>query len=653
MCGIAGMVDFQGLDPGSDNIGLRMAETLVHRGPDDAGLFTDTVASLGHRRLSIIDLGAGHQPLCNEDGSVWVAFNGEIYNYRELAAQLRRAGHTFRTQTDTEVIVHLYEAHGPAFVDQLNGMFAIALWDARRRKLLLVRDRIGIKPLYYAPLPTGIAFGSELKAVTACPDVDTTLDESALLDYLTFGHIPAPRTIYRRVRKLEPGWMILADEDGLQHRQWWDIPFPAEAPPDEPHRQAEWTDRFADLLDDAIRLRMIADVPLGAFLSGGVDSSAVVAGMSQHTREPILTHTVGFAESDVDERSAARTTAAALRTAHHEVLVEPEAASLLPRLVRQFDEPFADPSALAMYHLSKVTRERVKVALSGDGGDEMLAGYRRYRFDLAESAVRQRCPAWLRRSTLGVAGRLYPTADWLPRPLRAKATLLNLACNDADGHLRSVSLRGGTLPESLLHPDLRLNLKDHDPFDAGRALHASCPSPEPLNRLLYMDMKSLMVDGILTKVDRMSMAVGLEVRVPLLDHRIVELAARMPVSLKMAPQGNKHVLRKTVARWLPPEVADRPKHGFDLPLDAWFRGPLHDLSMDALTGPSARLGQWLDRRATRRLLDQHQRGVTNNGVVLWALLNLELWARGMDASTDQSPAPPVAEQRRPVAEIAS
>ena len=630
MCGIAGMVRFAGLAPEEREVGAMMAATLGHRGPDDAGLLADGVASLGHRRLSIIDPAGGHQPVSNEDGSIHVVFNGEIYNFPALADRLRGRGHTLASRCDTEVIAHLYEDHGESFVEQLNGMFAIAIWDARRRTLLLVRDRLGIKPLYWYDDGRRILFGSELKAILAAPGVARRIDPRALCDYLTFGHVPAPGTIFDGIRKLEPGFMAVCRTTGTRLRRWWDIPF-GQTDDDEntiaEHERKRWVEEFSALLEDAVRLRLIADVPVGAFLSGGVDSAAVAAAMCRQSGGAVLTHTVGFDEQDHDERAAARVVAGRLGTDHHEVMVRPDAAWAAAELSRYFDQPFADSSAIPTHYLSQVARERVKVALAGDGGDEMLAGYRRYRFDLAESAVRARCPAWLRHHALGLAGAIWPKGDWLPRPLRAKRTLQNLACDDATAHLRSVSLAAGTLPLLLLHPEVLDQTGGYDPFDCGRELHARCRSRDRLNRLLYLDMKTLLPDDMLTKVDRASMAVGLEVRVPLLDYRIVELTARMPTALKLAGRQNKIVLRHAVRNWLGPDVADRPKKGFDVPVDDWFRGPLRDLACDTLEGRDALYHQWVDPRGVRSLLRDHRIGLRNNGAILWALLSLELWAQ--------------------------
>lgn len=627
MCGIAGLVRFDGLRPDEQGAGLRMAACLRHRGPDDLGSHEDAWASLGHARLSVIDPDGGRQPMSNEDGTIQVVFNGEIFNHRELAGRLRDRGHRLKTRCDTEIIAHLYEECGDRFVDQLNGMFAIALWDCRQHRLLLVRDRLGVKPLYWHDDGERIAFGSELKAVLHANDVDRRIDPAAMADYLTFGHVPAPRTIFRNLHKLEPGHMAVCSRRRSQVRRYWDIPFQADGEAADPRGEEAWIDEFAELLEDAVAMRLEADVPLGAFLSGGVDSTAVVAAMCRRQRGPVWTHTIGFEEADHDERDRARSIAARLGTDHRETIVRAETIETARRLVEHFDEPFADPCAVPAFHLAQAARRRVTVSLSGDGPDEMLAGYRRYRFDLTEAATRAIAPAWLRRPAFGLAGRLCPKADWLPRNWRAKRTLQNLACDDITAHLRSVSIAAGELPDLLLSPEIGADLADHDPFARGRDLFARCASGELLNRLLYVDMKTLLADDILTKVDRTSMAVGLEVRVPLLDYRLVELSARLPVSLKLADGRGKRVLRKTVERWLGPEAAQAAKHGFDVPTDAWFRGPLRSILQDELLSPGARIREWLEPRAVQQLVRTHLSGIGNHGRALWTLFMLEQWAR--------------------------
>lgn len=623
MCGIAGLVRFDGLHTHEGTLGARMAATLRHRGPDQAGHYHDRWASLGHARLSIIDLAAGSQPMGNEDDTIQVCYNGEIYNHAELAERLRQRGHRLNTRCDTEIIPHLYEEYGEAFAEHLNGMFAIALWDAKRRKLVLIRDRLGIKPLYWSDDGRRVLFGSELKALVAAYHNRPQIDPCALKDYLTFGHVPAPRTIYQGIHKLEPGCLAVCQAGGTAVRRWWDIPFTDDVRPQSEHA---WLEEFRGLLEDAIGQRMIADVPLGAFLSGGIDSTTIVAGMRRRHDGPVLTQTVGFDERGHDERGPARQVADRLGTRHHEIMVRPDAAWAAQRLANHYDEPFADSSAVPTFYLSQAARQQVTVALAGDGADEMLAGYRRYRFDLLEHSIRNKIPAAMRSALLGTAGGLYPKADWLPRPLRAKATLRNLACDDATGHLRSVSLFGGLLPKMLLRLETAALVDHYDPYARGRSLYHHCPSSDALNRYLYMDMKTLLPDDMLTKVDRASMAVGLEVRVPLLDHRVVACAVRMPSQLKLKGRTGKYILRRLLTNWLGAEIAERPKKGFDVPVDQWFRGPLREMAGDLLLAPGTQCRQWIEPQAIQQAMQLHQNGRRHNGHLLWTLLSLELWA---------------------------
>lgn len=624
MCGIAGHVRWEGRLPDEAGVGARMAHTLRHRGPDDLGLHEDTWASLGHARLSIIDLEGSHQPLTNEDGSIWVVFNGEIYNFRQLRSELESRGHRLRTEGDTEVIVHLYEEYGPQFVHRLNGMFAIALWDSREHTLLLVRDRLGVKPLYWHDDGQRVVFGSELKALLAAGDRTFEIDPCAIVDYLTFGHIPAPRTIYRNVHKLEPGHLAICRERGVEIARYWDIPPALVDLHHASHRaDADYIEQLSSLLEDSVGLRTNADVPLGAFLSGGLDSAAVVTAMTRgQSPKMVSTHTVGFLEDEHDERLAARETAEQLGTTHHEVMVEVSAVEAASRLAWHFDEPFADSSAVPTYYLSRATREQVTVALSGDGADELLGGYRRYRFDLGEDRWRRRLPRSL-RDVAGWTGELYPKADWLPRPLRAKTTLQNIACDPIVAHLRSTSLRCGRLPHELMSTEFLRDTSHYSPFDRPLSMARAYRSDHLLGRLLYLDAKTLLPDDMLTKVDRASMAVGLEVREPLLDYRLVEMIATLPPSLRLNKSGLRGVLRK----WSHPDLADRPKKGFTIPTDTWFRGPLRNMTHDLLATSRSQISNWLRPEAIRSVLARHDRGFRHEGDVLWTLLSLELWTR--------------------------
>ena len=518
-----------------------MVAALHHRGPDDSGSFRDDLAALGHARLSIIDLASGHQPMCNEDESIWIVFNGEIYNFPELHESLVARGHRFRSRCDTEAILHLYEDHGERCVDHLRGMFAFAIWDQKRRRLFLARDRVGIKPLYYWHSGTRLVFGSEIKAILRAPGVPRRIDPEALQDYLTYLWVPAPKSMFEGILKLPAGHTAVFDEHGLRVRQYWDLHFP------EPLRDGEEAlcERFLAELEESVRIHLLSDVPLGAFLSGGLDSSAVVATMARLISGPVVTNSIGFEEEAFDELEYADAVARKFHTDHHRQVVRPDAVDLVGRLAWHYDEPFADSSAIPTYCVSRMARENVTVALSGDGGDENMAGYRKYKFHQRERPVRRLVPGPLRRLAFRPLGRLYPKADWLPRVLRAKSTLQNLGLDRRRGDLPQP---GRPRPEraslALIRPEVRA--KGYDPMTVIEDHYRRCDAADPLSRELYVDIKTYLVDDILTKVDRASMAVGLEVRVPLLDHKFMEFMAAIPSGLKLRRGQGKYLFKQAV-----------------------------------------------------------------------------------------------------------
>jgi asparagine synthase (glutamine-hydrolysing) len=598
-----------------------MTDSLVHRGPDDRGEYHADRAALGHRRLSIIDLSTGRQPLANEDQTVWAVVNGEIYNFLELRDDLLARGHVFRSTSDSECLVHLYEEHGSDCVERMDGMFAFALWDEGRRLLLLGRDRLGVKPLYYRFDGSRLIFGSELKAILAAPDVPREIDPAALLDYLTFSFIPAPKTIFQDIHKL-PASTVLTFQDGrVSTRRYWDLHhrgWSAE-PPEVLAEQLWWR------LRQATRPRLLADVPLGAFLSGGLDSAAVVAAMTQLARNDIITVTCGFEEREFDERSAALETAILLHSDHHELAARLEASEIVEELARYFDEPFADASAVPTYYLSREARRRVTVALSGDGGDEVLAGYRRYRFDCYEDSLRRWLPGSVRRA-LGPIAAIYPRRPWIPRPLRASATLRNLAVDAATAHGLSIATMDPGEARRLLAPDLARECRDYDPLDQLRELYHRCDARDHLSKCQYVDLRFGLAEGILTKVDRASMAHALEVRSPMLDHRFIEFAWTIPPEERIRGRAGKIPLRLAVEQQLGRGAARRPKHGFEVPLDEWFRGPLRECFRDLLAGGTATL-PWLAPAEIGRAWHEHLAGRGLRGPTLWKLLMLERWRR--------------------------
>ncbi len=624
MCGITGVV-YTDLTRSVDPEQFRRAtHTLVHRGPDAEGYFFAPGVALGHRRLSIIDLSTGDQPIYNEDGTKAVIFNGEIYNFRELRSELESLGHRFRTTSDTEAIVHAWEQYGDACVTRLRGMFALALWDLTHRRLLLARDRIGKKPLYYLYDPERLLFASELKALVAHPDVTRELDLEALDDYLAFGCIPPPRTAYRSIAKLPPGHYLVWQNGQIRLAEYWDLVFP-EGPP---RTEADYLEQFDSLLTEAVRLRMISDVPLGAFLSGGVDSSAVVASMAAQSPRPVATTTIAFNERAFSEATHARLVARTLATDHREVVVVPKAIEVLPKLVWHLDEPFADSSALPTYYVASAARERVTVALSGDGGDELFAGYEwRYGLSLIEHRIRRCLPLWLRSALLSPLSAVWPKGDRLPRFLRWKFLLRNLSLQPERAYFYDMSLFTPEEKARLLTPDLRRQLIHHDSFELYDHYFRKVRTLPHLNQILYVDTKTYLPNDILVKVDRMTMASSLEVRSPLLDHKIIEFAASLPPSLKYHRTTSKYLLKRHLQRRLPSSLVHRRKMGFSIPLAQWLRDDLRDSSADLLFSSRAIARGYFELNQLRHLWDQHQRGQRDHSHRLWALMVLELWHR--------------------------
>lgn len=618
MCGIAGKFVLGHGEKISAELMTRMCNTLAHRGPDDEGYYIDGPVGLGHRRLSIIDLESGHQPISNEDETVWVVFNGEIYNYVELRRQLVEQGHRFRTSTDTEVIVHLYEEMGEAFVTQLRGMFAIALWDRRLQRLLLARDRVGKKPLYYAYQPgRGISFGSEIKAILENPEVRRDLDLQALDAYLTVLYVPGPLTIFKEVRKLEPGHLLVCTRDKITVKQYWDLVYPSEPVNDD---EDACLAQLQIVLREAVKIRLRSDVPLGAFLSGGVDSSAIVAFMAEQLDRPVLTCSVGFKEEHHNELPYARDVARRLGCDHREQIIQPMVKELIPRLVHFFDEPFGDSSAIPTYYVSQMARQHVTVALSGDGGDEIFAGYSRHYLQALEGRL---------RGLLGAAGvkAISGIEAVLPR-MKGKNTLKKLAMTpDMACAWKHCGFLFTPLEKSALYSSgLAEECKDFDPTERFRQLYNQCSASNPLDKALYVDIKTYLTDDILVKVDRMSMAHALEVRAPLLDHKFLEFTAALPPSLKLKGRRTKFLLRRVLDGKVPEEVLTRKKHGFTMPLAEWLREPLREMAEDCLLSTKAVQRGFFDPGYVGRLWNRHLRGEDLSHHV-WMLMMFELWHR--------------------------
>lgn len=621
MCGLVGILDLRGARPIARARVRRMAEAVRHRGPDGEGIHVEPGLGLGHRRLAVIDLAGGVQPMAGADGRLRLVYNGEIYNYRELRSDLVARGHRFATRSDTEVLLAAYAEWGAGCVEQLRGMFAFAVWDARERRLFLARDRLGEKPLYYATTADGLfLFGSEIGAVLAGLGETPPLDPEAVADYFAYGYVPDPRSIYRGIAKLAPGHVLelRTGQDVPAPRRYWRPDFAGE-----PHRG-----RLEDLaqelgwrLAEAVRLRLVADVPLGAFLSGGVDSGGVVALMAQAGEGPATTCTIGFGDPAFDETAQAREVAERYGTRHHEERVEVEApVALLGELARVYGEPIADSSALPTWIVSRMARRHVTVALTGDGGDETFAGYRRYPLLVREERVRTGLPAGLRRSVFGPLARLYPKLDWAPRPLRAKATFESLATDTAHGHLRAVTALPGADRKALLSQDFLATLGGYDPASVLARHLAAAGTTDPLARAQYVDLMTWLPGRMLVKVDRASMAHGLELRPPLLDHELIEWAARLPASAKLHGMTGKLVLKQTLRPHLPQDVLHRPKQGFTLPLASWLRRELRP-HLDALRRPGPLLATGLcDPNGINRLIASHQSGRADKTQTLWSLL---------------------------------
>ncbi len=620
MCGIAGIFHPGTPKPVEPNRILAMIAAQAHRGPDGDGIWTAPGVGLGHRRLSIIDLEGSPQPM--SDGTLTITYNGEVYNFAELRTELTAKGARFRTEGDTEVLLHAWRAWGPSMLDRLNGMFAFAIHDSAAHTLFLARDRMGVKPLHYVELADGsLAFASELKGLLAHPQLRRVPDLSAVEDYLAFGYVPDDACLVAGVKKLAAGHFLLVERGRPvpSPRKWWDLDFSNRATGSARALGEELVDRMRA----AVRSRMVADVPLGAFLSGGVDSSAVVALMAEASPKAVRTCTIGFDEAGHDEREYADTVARRFATDHRERVVQSGDFGLIDTLVASFDEPFADASALATYQVCALARENVTVALSGDGADEALAGYRRYKFQAAEERIRGILPEHLRQDVFGTLGRWYPKADWAPRPMRAKSTLLALARSGGEAYARSVGVTTPELRADLFNPSARAALQGHRAEDRYVATMTNAPARDAIDRAQYADIKHWLPGDILTKVDRTSMAVGLEAREPLLDHRLIEFCATLHANMRLRHGEGKWLMKKAMEPYLPREILYRQKMGFVTPISAWFREGLAGEA--SALAKSRTLGEtgWFDMATIARIADEHRMGRAEHGRTLWQFVMLE------------------------------
>ncbi len=620
MCAIAGIFHIGTAKPVDPARVRAMTDVQAHRGPDGSGIWTAQGVGLGHRRLSIIDLAGGAQPMSSDDGAIVITYNGEIYNFRDVRRELEAVGARFRTTSDTEVLIHGWRAWGPELLPRLNGMFAFALYDDARKTLFLARDRLGVKPLHYTLLTDGgIAFASELKGLLANPAVRREASPHAIEDYFALGYVPDDACMVRGVRKLPAGSCLTLRRDGIVPHPvvWWDVDFSDRSAASRPQLVAEMRDR----LRAAVTSRMVSDVPLGAFLSGGVDSSAVVALMSEASSEPVQTCSIGFDRVDYDETRYARMIAERFATDHRTRIVASDDFAAIGALVNAFDEPFADASALPTLRVCQLARETVTVALSGDGADEIFGGYRRYKFHAAEERFRGLFRAQFRQSIFGSLARYYPKADWAPQRFRAKSTFEALARDGDEAYALAVGVTGPGMRAALFSETLRRELQGHRAEDRYVAAMRTAPARSPLDRAQYADLKIWLPGDILTKVDRTSMAVGLEAREPLLDHWLVEFGARLPVSMRLRGGTGKWLMKKALRGTLPDEILYRKKMGFVSPIDAWFRGPL----LGEAQGVAARLAEtgWFAPAVLQQTVETHRTARANHGRLLWQLVMFE------------------------------
>ena len=629
MCGIVGIIDIKGKREIDTSLLHKMNESQFHRGPDEGGLHTEPGVGLGHRRLSIIDLTGGQQPLFNEDGSVVVVYNGEIYNFQALAEELKAKGHTFKTHCDTEVIVHAWEEWGEACVHKFRGMFAFAIWDRNQQTLFLARDRLGIKPLFYAELNNGLfVFSSELKALLINENLNRDIDNQALEDYFAFGYVPEPKTIFKQARKLLPGHTLTIKPNSHvpQSKEYWDVPFT----PVSLGSETEIQEQLIDHLRDAVNIRMIAEVPLGAFLSGGVDSSAVVALMAELSGESkVNTCAIGFGDPKFNETEFALMVANRYETNHFVDQVDPNDFELIDKLVSLYDEPYADSSAIPTYRVCELAKKRVTVALSGDGGDENFAGYRRHRWHMNEEKIRSILPAALRRPLFGMAGSLYPKLDWAPKIFRAKTTLQAIARDSEAAYLHSISVNTNDMRRLLFSHDFQKSLQGYNAVEVFRHYAKKSPTKDPLSLIQYLDMKTYLPGDILTKVDRASMAHALEVRVPLLDHKFVEWVSGLSAGLKLKGQEGKYIFKRSLKFYLLNEVLYRAKMGFGVPLSSWFRGPLRQRVHDAILGSELTNTGYFNHQSLEKIVTEHQSGKREHSATIWSLLMFESFLRNL------------------------
>ena len=637
MCGICGIVNFNDSDPVDGLTIERMTEALAHRGPDDAGYFVEGRAGLGHRRLSIIDLSGGKQPIYNEDRSAAIVFNGEVYNYRTLASALIAAGHTFKTRSDTETILHAYEEYGDACVDELRGMFGFAIWDRAKRRLLLGRDRLGVKPIYYYRNGRFLAFASEIKSLLEMEAIPREVNAEALDLYLSLRYVPGPQTMFKDIFRLQPGHILVADDSGVRITKYWDI----EYPDPEPRSPEYLVERFRELLEESVRLRLLAEVPLGVFLSGGLDSSAILATMTKISEgERVKSFSVGYEAAGAEEENAnefayASLAAKTFNSEHYEYRLNAgKFAQFVPDLVRYLDEPLADPSCIPLYFISKLAREHITVVLSGEGADETLAGYGIYGRMLALDRIRAR------------AGAFSRLAPWIARvtPSERLRHYVRMCNQPLESRYQGVSRGFSEEGKRRLIGDDRTDRSERRLQEIFGGYFKAVEKASPLDQMLYVDAKVWLPDDILVKADKMTMANGLELRVPFLDHKLVEFAATLPNASKIHGKGGKTLLRAAMRGVLPEAIIDRPKKGFPIPIGSWLRTSLREFTRDHLLAQDSACSRYVDRKETARLVQEHEQGKADRSQEIWTLLVFEFWHRHF---IENRPRPADAHSHRP------
>lgn len=616
MCGISGIMHTDQAIPVDQEILRNMVRVIHHRGPDDYGIWQQGPVGIGMARLSIIDRAGGHQPMHNEDKSCWIVFNGEIYNFQDLRIELLAKGHDFLTSSDTETILHLYEEYGEDCVRFLRGMFAFAIFDTVKKKLFIARDRLGVKPLHYFFDGKHFVFGSEIKSILASCLVKREFLPSALVNYFFYGYTPDPDTMFAGIHKLPPGHTLVLRQGAVTLNRYWQVHFEE----DNRHNETYFVDRTLEIMEEAVRIRLVSEVPLGAFLSGGIDSSLVVALMARQMGEPVKTFSIGFEDQDFNELAYARMVAKQYGTDHHEEIVRPDAEKIILDLVRQFDEPFADSSAIPTYYVSKMTKKWVTVSLSGDGGDELFAGYTRYQEGRLPSLMRH-LPGFIRK------GIFRNLATLLPQGFYGTNTLRYWSCSDEEQIIWKYTKMLALLHEDIFSSELKARVATTDPASALLSYLRKVQEKDRVTRMQYLDLHTYLPGDIMAKVDRTSMMVSLEAREPLLDHHLVEFAATIPACYKIKNGETKYILKKVAERLLPRELIYRPKQGFAVPIHGWIKKEWAEMSHELLLGQRAMARKNFNPIFLRRIMDEHQRGRRDHSYIIWTLMVLELWFR--------------------------